>query len=696
MKGKRFRFKDLGKDLMAGLIVALVSIPISMGYAMVAGLPPVYGLYGSLLPVLFYGLLTTSPRFVFSVDAAPAALVGAMLASLGIAYESEAAIKTVPVITLAVALWLFVFYIFGAGKLIKYISSPVMGGFITGIGLTIILMQIPKLFGGDAGAGELIELISHIIEEAEKGVNVTSLIIGILTVVIIRIFFHIKKGIPMSVVMMVVGLLLTLIFHVEDYGVKLLPAVKSGLPRITFPDVLYVKNNLENIIIGALPIALVILSETLLATNNYAIKYDDNIDNNKEILAYASSNFVSAISGCCPVNGSISRTGIADQFGVRSQIMSLSSSLYMALILMFGTGFIKYLPVPVLTGIVIAALIGIMEFDLLLKLKKVDKTEFVIFIIVMLTVLFLGTVYGVLVGILLSFFAFVRKASFPPTAVLGYGEQDFVFHSLSRSPYIKEIEHVKIYRFTGALFFANVDRFTSEIESLIEEDTEVIIVDASGIGSIDVTATERVIALYEKLKRHNIKFYITEHEQKLNEEFHCFGAEVFFEEQVIRRFIWLALEDAGYSKPYKLVDEGEDKKASGKLLAELDWAYGKEAQSKMDELVNAAIKKILENENFESVDLKSFEWRHAKGFWNALDENEFLTLLENRLSEILDGTRYKNMDIRDFSEKEVRRLKEFEKRIEKRHEYLKDKIKQGKSDKSDTININNISNKKAE
>lgn len=165
---KNYRAEDLKKDLPSGIIVALVSIPIAMGYAQIAGLPPVYGLYGSLLPILVFGLITSSPRFVFGVDAAPAALVGSLVVgTLGIRLQSAAAVRVVPVITLAVTLWLLLFWLLRAGRFTKFISSPVLGGFITGICTEIILMQIPKLYGGTAGMGEIAELLPHIAATAQ-------------------------------------------------------------------------------------------------------------------------------------------------------------------------------------------------------------------------------------------------------------------------------------------------------------------------------------------------------------------------------------------------------------------------------------------------------------------------------------------------------------------------------------------------
>ena len=161
---KGYKREYLKNDLISGLVIAAVSIPISMGYAQIAGLPAVYGLYGSLLPVLIFAVFSSSPQFIFGVDAAPAAMVGSILTGMGVALGSPEAAQLVPVLSFYTALWLLLFSLLKAGKVLNYISTPVMGGFISGICCTIILMQCPKLLGHGARSGELFELSAHLIE----------------------------------------------------------------------------------------------------------------------------------------------------------------------------------------------------------------------------------------------------------------------------------------------------------------------------------------------------------------------------------------------------------------------------------------------------------------------------------------------------------------------------------------------------
>ena len=319
---KNISFKTAKNDIIAGIIVALVSIPISMGYAQIAGLPAAYGLYGSLIPVLVYALTTSSPQFVFGVDATPAVLVGGTLATLGITTGSDEAMRLVPVITLVVAAWLLIFSLIKAGRIVNYISTPVMGGFISGIGITIILMQVPKLFGGAAGTGELIALLLHMADQLQY-FNVLSAVLGFGTVIIILVCKKYMPKFPMSVMLMALGAMATAFLHIDRYGVRLLPHVDAGFPKIVIPDITLLRNNTSDIIVLGLTCALVIMAQTLLATNNYANRYGYKVDNNREVIAYSLANVASAVSGSCPLNGSVSRTGIADQFGCKSQLMTV-------------------------------------------------------------------------------------------------------------------------------------------------------------------------------------------------------------------------------------------------------------------------------------------------------------------------------------------------------------------------------------
>lgn len=660
---KNISFKTAKNDIIAGIIVALVSIPISMGYAQIAGLPAAYGLYGSLLPVLVYAFTTSSPQFVFGVDATPAVLVGGTLAALGVTTGSDEAMRLVPAITLVVAAWLLIFSLIKAGRIVNYISTPVMGGFISGIGITIILMQVPKLFGGTAGTGELIELILHITDQL-KYFNVLSAVLGFGTVVIILVCKKYMPKFPMSVVLMVLGAMATAFLHIDRFGVKHLPHVDAGFPKLFIPDVTLLRDNTSEIVVLGLTCALVIMAQTLLATNNYANRYSYKVDNNREVLAYSLANVASAVSGSCPLNGSVSRTGIADQFGCKTQLMSVTAAVTMLVVVLFATPLLEYLPVPILTGIVVAALIGIVEYKLADKLRKVNRAEFFIFLAAMFGVLLFGTIYGVIIGVILSFIAVVIRAVVPPRSLLGCIPGHEGFYNLNRNRNALEIQHVVMYRFSGNLFFANVSTFLQDIENAIKDDTKVVIVDASGIGSIDITAADRLVSFNKILKDKGLRFYITEHVGNVNDQLRKLGAGCLVEEGVTRRTISLALRDAGVDRPYPLAGTLEQTAAhndfieDNERLAEIEWAFGEDASEWLDKFAVQMTDDITHmDENNEHIPDNVLAEAESKNTWGRIglfDEDELLERVEMHLSELTQN----NSNAEELEERiEERRLR---------------------------------------
>lgn len=631
---RSYKKENIIKDVITGIIIMAVSIPISMGYAQIAGLPAVYGLYGSVFPIIMFALLSTSPQFVFGVDAAPAALVGSALIGFGIESGSDKALKAVSLITFFVAVWLLAFYIMKAGKLVNYISAPVMGGFITGICTTIILMQLPKLLGGSAGTGEFFELAEHIAETMHN-INIPSVILGVLALIILSVSKKIVPKFPMAVVLMGVGAVMTYFLPIREYGIKTLDKVNIGLPQWTLPDFSVLP--LRDVIIVSLSVSVVILAETLLAENNFAQKNGYRINDNQEILAFSMGNLAAAFTGCCPINGSVSRTAIGEQYQGKTQLMGIVAGISMMLLLLFGTGFIGYLPVPILTAIVISALAGATEFELAFRLWKVSRTECMIFVGAFMGVLFLGTINGVLIGIILSFSEMIIRTSKPARCFLGIQPGHRHFRDLQESSQIHAIEGVIIYRFSSNLFFANVQILQRDIEDNIKDDTKAVIIDASAIGSIDITAADRLAILYKNLKEKEIKFYITEHIADLNEQMRKLGIGYLVEAGCARRTIHIALKDMEINRPYPLeggIDNDEisvSKKRADNRVQEFVWAFGRHAEEEIEKQIASQIKQ-LKNENGDVEKLLHGLWTHME----ELDQDEWLEHLEEHLKEIVN------------------------------------------------------------
>ncbi len=630
----------LAKDLLTGIVIAAVSIPISMGYAEVSGISPVYGLYGSVFPILFFALFSTSPQFIFGVDAAPAAIVGAALSSMGIAAGSDEALLYVPMIALFTGLWLLLFFFLKAGKLVDYISSPVMGGFISGIAVTIILMQIPKILGSSSGSGELFELAEHIFHAAMH-IHPLSVVLGIISLVIIVVSSKLVPKFPMAIVIMILGVILTCVFHVDEYGVKLLAQVEPGMPKLVIPA--FTQVDIVNVAGRSLIVAIVVMAETLLSENNFAFRNGYKIEDNREVLACGAGNIAAAFVGCCPVNGSISRTSMNDQYGGKTQLVSIVAAFMMIMLLLFGTGFIGYLPVPVLTAIVISALMKVVEWHLAKRLFQVSRNEFYIFAAAFLGVLILGTIYGVFIGIILSFVAVILRQTNPPRTFLGKVPEKEGFYDRNRNSYACEIEGVKIYQFSESLFFANIKIFQEDIENSIEEDTKAVIVDMSTVTNIDITAADRLDMLAKNFEKRGINFYLTEHRDTVNEQLRQFGLGYLIEKGHVRRTITSALHDMGMAEPYPLkgLDENGKKKMHSILaeeentLEEFAWAFGDDAVNQIEKLTHAIIQQINQIPQLEKLVEEGFEGQLESWKWlGAIDEDELVRRIELHMDEL--------------------------------------------------------------
>lgn len=693
----------LKQDIFSGIIIAAVSIPISMGYAQISGLPAVYGLYGSVLPILLFAIFSTSRQFIFGVDAAPAALAGSALLTLGITPGSREALNYVSALALFTGLWLLFFYFIRADRMVGFISTPVMGGFISGIALTIILMQIPKLMGSSAGSGEIIELAEYIYSAA-RNIHWLSLLLGIITLLVIRLCKKFIPKFPIAILVMFLAVLCTIFLHIDTYGVQLLASVNRGLPALTFPD--FSQIDLTQAAGRGLMISLVVMAETLLAENNFAFRNGYPLEDRQEILACAAGNIASAIVGSCPVNGSISRTSMNEQYSGHSQVVSITAGITMTLLLLFFTGFIEFLPVPILTAIVISALMDVVEIHLCIRLFHQSQQEFHIFMAACISVLCLGTIYGVLIGVLLSFFAVITKAANPNRFFLGIIPGKEGYHDLSRNIHAYPIKGVLLYRFNENLFFANINVLQSDLENAIKEDTKVIIIDARAVNSMDITAADHLEELAASFSKKNIKFYITEHTEQLNLQMRQLGIEHLIREGHVRRTILAALHDAEILPPYTLdVPEEEREFVTRRLsflpaeeentLEEFAWAYGDQVVEEIEHEVHHILNHIHGLKDIEEIIENGLEdhlesW-HSLG---AFDEDEILRRIELHVDEMPKSLTDNKHLIYQLIEKRRRILKDkilrehpeiFEK-LEKHRKKLEERLEHQRKhlDKSDS------------
>ena len=576
---RNYKIEYLPRDIFSGVIIAAVSIPIAMGYAQIAGLPAVYGLYGSVFPILLFALFSTSRQFVFGVDATPAAIVGGAIAAHGFTAESEQAMLYIPMVALFAGLWLLVFYFLRADKIVDFISTPVMGGFISGIAVTIILMQIPKLMGSPAGRGEILELSKHIWNSLPY-INWLSLGMGAGALLLLILAKRFVPKFPMAILIMALGVLSTVVFHVDAKGVILLSSVETGLPHLFLPQI-------------------------------------HRVD-----LTHAAG-------------------------GGQTQGVSVVAAVVMAVILMTATGFIGYLPVPVLTAIVISALLNVVETHLAIRLFRVSKSEFYIFLAAGIGVLCMGTIYGVLIGIILSFVAMILKATNPPRALMGMVPGKTSYYDLDKTRFAYPIKHVVLYRFSEDMFFANIKILQNDIEQAVQEDTRAVIIDSEAVNSIDFTAADAIEMLADSLEKRGIRFYMTGHTDKINAQMRSLGIGHLIDDGRVRRTILSALKDAGIAIPCELDIPEKDVERLKRLgtsayphgeeytLEEFVWAFGEDAGEEIAERARYVIRQIHTAQDIQTLEEQGVDKLVSSwGFLGELDEDLLLRSIEEQIHEI--------------------------------------------------------------
>ena len=373
-----------------------------------------------------------------------------------------------------------------------------------------------------------------------------------------------------------------------------------------------------------------------------------------EIAAYAVGNVAAGLVGCCVVSGSVSRTAVNERNGGKTQLVSVTASVTMLLVLLFATPLIRFLPVPVLTAIVVNALIGATEFGIARRLWRVNRVELGIFTGAFLGVLLLGAIKGVLVGMVLSFVDVLMRAAAPQRTFLGTLPGKSGFFPIDRVSGVQPLPHIVLYRFSGSLFFANIRRFQEDIEGALQPDTQAVIVDGSAVVSVDITACDRLVALNRKLRAQGVRFYLTEHIGEVNDQLRHFEAGELIETGAVRRTIRGALRDAGVT-----LDPGSSyQKIPGNMddirqLQELEWLYGADAEVQIERNVQLMLARMRTTDDVRARRAMLEHFLNEDFHFGSIDADEVLLHLEGHTDELAELLENSEDDV--FTDLEVER-----------------------------------------
>jgi high affinity sulfate transporter 1 len=509
---------SLAKEAMGGVTLAALMVPLNIGYAQVAGLPPIVGLYTAIVPMIIFAIFTSSRQLVAGPDAPIAALIGSLLGAMA-APSDPHYIQLAYAQALMVAVVFGAFWIFKLGFLANFLSRAVMAGFVTGLGIEVFSSQLKKIMGvsveADGWFREMWELIKAIPDS-----NGWTLTIGIGTIVVIRLMKRFTPGIPGALAALVIATIIVDAFNLDKHGVTILGDVPSGLPSLTYPHGVSWGEYL-NLLGGALAIAGVTLADALLVGRSYAQKRGYPLDANRELFAFGAANVASGFTGGFSIGSSASRTAAMDGTGSRSQIPSLLGAAVVALVVLFFTDTLALLPNAALGGIVANAVLALIEVDTIRDLYRVRRDEALVAITCALGVLVLGSLKAVILAFLLSTIMLVRRSSEATTDVLGtIGDQPGLY-STRHHPDAVTTPGLVMYRFADPIYFANALTFLTEASKLIETSkpqVEWFVLDAEAISDIDATGADTLGQVLDLAEKHDITFAVSRLEADVEAE----------------------------------------------------------------------------------------------------------------------------------------------------------------------------------
>ena len=517
---RRHRGDALRRDVVAGLVLAALLVPQGMAYAELAGVPPVTGLYATLVPLVVYFLLGPSRILVLGPDSAVSPLVAAAIIPLAAAGDASARIALAGLLALLVGAIMLAGGLARFGFVTELLSMPVRLGYLMGIAVTVIVAQLPKLFGFSVAAENLIPGVRDFVAGLDE-TNATALAIGVASLTLILGLRRVAPKVP-GVFLAVVGATAVVAALGLSDQVPVVGAVPEGLPSFGVPDVSL--EDFTTLIPAAVGIAFVAFTDTSVLSRSYAGRLRQEVDQNQELAVLGIANLATGFLQGFPISTSSSRTAVAEDIGARSQFAGLAGAGILALLLIFGTGLVHDLPVSTLAAIVIVAVLGFIDVVAARRLRDWRRSEFNLAIVAFTGVAVLGVLWGVGIAIAVSLLNFIRRAWRPHDAVLGRVEKLKGYHDTERYPDARRIPGLVLYRFDAPLFFANADYFRERIRALARSgDVAWIVVAAEPITDIDATAGETLAGLNDELDAGGIEFAFAELKDPVRDRLRRYG-----------------------------------------------------------------------------------------------------------------------------------------------------------------------------
>ena len=499
---RNYRREWLPADIVAGLSVAAVALPVGIAYADLAGFPPVVGIYSCILPPVMYALFGSSRQLIVNPDVTAAAIVASTVAPLA-AGNADRFADLAMVLTLMTGVFLIAGGIAGLGAIANFLSRPILTGYLNGIALTIIVGQLGKLLGYEvAGGGFFTKLISVLSRINETQMPTAAL--GISLLVMLLVAKRILPRLPWPLVAGLIGAVVVYFLGLTSQGVAIVGAVPAGLPRPHIPSVNV--DELTPLAFGAGGIMLVSFCSMTMTARSFAAKNGYTINSNRDMAALGICDIAAGISRGFVGSGSDSRTAVADSSGGKSQMASIVASAAMLLVLLFLTSPLAYLPITGLSAILISSSTGLFDTSSIRDYYRMSKPEFRQCMVATLGVMTVGVLPGVLVAVGLAIFNLLRKTSRPHDAVLGQVPDSLdLYRDVNTGA--ETIAGIVIFRFDSSIIFFNAEHFAGRVRAVLNDappDTRYFLLNAESSPALDVTGAAVIRSLREELSARGI------------------------------------------------------------------------------------------------------------------------------------------------------------------------------------------------
>lgn len=535
------------RDMSAGFVLTAMLVPVGMGYAQAAGLPAIYGLYATIIPLIAYAVLGPSRILILGPDSALVALIAATILPLAAGDESRAVALAgmLAVLTglLCVAAGLARF-----GFITELLSKPIRYGYLNGIALTVIIGQLPKIFGFSVSGNSFLQETKGLILGISGGqINWISFAIGFFCLIIIVGCQRWFSRIPGILIAVTAATAVVAYFDLSSAGgIAVVGSLPHGLPTFQMPEFSYAE--LGYLFTGAIAVALVSFADMSTLSRSFALRAGYEVDSNQEIIALGAVNIAAGFFQGFPVTSSASRTPVAESAGAKTQITGIVGAICIALLLIFAPSLLKNLPQAALGAIVIFACSGLVEIRNVLRLYKLRRDEFTLSIICFFGVVLLGVIKGIFIAVVLALFAFIWRAWRPYDAVLGHVDGLKSYHDITRYQDARLIDGLVLFRWDAPLFFANAETFREQVLRAVAKaptPTKWVVVTAEPITDVDITAADILEDLDEKLHKAGIDLFFAEMKDPVKDRlkryglFNRFGMDSFFPtiEQAVERYL---------------------------------------------------------------------------------------------------------------------------------------------------------------